>query len=150
MPANRLVLRLVRGVEDAAATVGFLHYEPRPDLFEGEPPPAVAVIEKPWCGNAANISRLAPKAKYRLVRDDDGNIAIVNVNLTSVRGREEERLLLVPARSLADVPDGSIGVVAQHTTHGKGFAPNTAFEPLRDNIFAALDRKEVVILVIRA
>jgi len=148
--AERLVFRLVRGAEDAVATQGFLYQEPRPDLGEEEAPPPVAVIERPWCGNAQQLSRIAPKARYRLVRDDDGRIAIVNVNLTPVRGREDEQLLIVPARTLADVPDGSIGVVLQHTTHGKGFAPNVAFEPLRDCIFAALDRKEVVILVVRA
>ena len=144
----RLVFCLYRTAENAEATIGFLHQECRPDLEEEAPAP-VAVIEKPWCGNAANLSRLAPKAKYRLVRDEEDNIAIVNVNLTPVKGREEEQLFILPARSLADVPDGSIGVVAKHTSHGKGYAPLVAFEPLRERIFAALDRKEVVILTVR-
>lgn len=151
-----LVLRLVRGVEDATATNGLLTVLPREDL--PPPPPPFFTIEKPWLGNVQQLSRIPPKSFYRLLRkrvEEKEVISVISAiartdPLLGVKGREGEDIAIVPLRDIALVESGSIGIVGAHTGQGTGHGPDPAFADLCAVVFAAIDRGERVLLEIRS
>ena len=159
-PPVTLLLRLRRTDETALATNGQLEVVARPDLPPPPPPPPLSTVEKPWLGNAPRVSRIPPKTFYRLYRAHstlwDREVLVVvsmvanSKTCRSVKGREDEEIAIIPTRDIKDVPNGSIGIVEKHTGPGTGYAPDTPFSSLIQVVFAALDRKERVLLEIRS